>query len=174
MKMFFGICVLLVSVIASAEYYPALKYHVSGRPAVESDKAAIDTLMHDFWSAWSAQDAQAVGNTHSQDAEWTNAFGRSFRGAKEIEVFLSDKLFPMFDKGVSINEAAAFKPISRRYIGSSSAVIYGRIESDRGSSVGSTNRLIGFTFVLEKLHGDWKIANQVITDLRERRGTGQN
>ena len=174
MKIAFGICILLVSLLASAEYYPALKYHVSGHPAVESDKAAIDKLMDDFWSAWSVQNAKAVSNVHSEDAEWTNAFGRSFRGAKEIEVFLNDKLFPMFDKEVSIKEAAAFQPISRRYIGSSSAVIYGRIESDRGSSVGSTNRKIAFTFVLEKLHGDWKIANQIITDLRERRGTQNN
>jgi ketosteroid isomerase-like protein len=171
MKMFFGVCVLFVSVIASAEYYPALKYHVSGRPAVESDKAAIDKLMNGFWSAWSAQDAQAVGNTHSQDAEWTNAFGRSFRSAKELEVFLNDKLFPNFDKEVSIKEAKTYLPISRRYIGSSGAVIYGRFESDRGSSVGSTNRKIAFTFVLEKLNGEWKIVNQIITDLRERRGT---
>ena len=171
MKLVFGICILLVSLTASAEYYPPLEYQVSGHPAVESDKVAIDHLMDNFWTAWSAQDAKAVGDAHTQDAQWTNAFGRSFRGSKVIEVFLDSKLFPMFDKEVSLKEANTYVPISRRYIGSSGAVLYGRIESDRGSSVGSTNRKIAFTFVLEKLHGDWKIANQIITDLRQRRGT---
>lgn len=170
MKVVFGICVLLFSLLARAEYYSALQYKVSGRPAIESDKAAVDELMNNFWSAWSVQDAKAVADVHAKDAEWTNAFGRSFRGSRELEVFLNDKLFPMFDKEVSKKEANTFQPISRRYIGSTAAVIYGRLESDRGSSVGSTNRKIGFTFVLEKVSGEWKIANQIITDLRERRG----
>lgn len=170
MRLVFGICILLTSLIASAEYYPPLEYQVSGRPAIDSDKVAIDNLMNDFWTAWSTQDAKAVSNLHSQDAEWTNAFGRSFRG-EELEEFLSDKLFPMFDKEISIKEAKTYLPISRRYIGSSGAVVYGRIESDRGSSVGLTNRKIAFTFVLEKLNDEWTIANQIITDLRERRGS---
>lgn len=170
-KLVLGVSLLLVSLITSAEYYPPLKYQVSGHPAVKSDKAAIDKLIGDFWTAWSTQDAKGVANAHSANAEWTNAFGRSFRGSKELETFLNDKLFPMFDKNVSVKEASTYQPISRRYIGSSGAVLYGRIESDRGSSAGSTNRKIGFTFVLEKLNGEWKIANQIITDLRERRGT---
>ncbi|MFT6908835.1 MAG: hypothetical protein ACJAS1_005542 [Oleiphilaceae bacterium] len=169
MKVAFGICILLVSLIASAEYYSPLAYQVSGRPAVKSDKASIDKLINHFWKAWSAQNAKGVANAHSVDAEWTNAFGRSFRGSKELEMFLSNKLFPEFDKEVSKKEANSYRPISRRYIGSSGAVVYGRIESDRGSSAGSTNRKIAFTFVVEKVKGEWKITNQIITDLRERR-----
>jgi len=169
MKVVFGICILLVSLTASAEYYSPLPYHVSGHPAVKSDKASIDKLINSFWKAWSAQDAKGIANVHSEDAEWTNAFGRSFRGSKELEVFLSNKLFPEFDKEISKTEANSYRPISRRYIGSSGGVVYGRIESDRGSSAGSTNRKIAFTFVVEKVKGEWKITNQIITDLRERR-----
>ena len=170
MKTIFGIGILLLSSMANAEYYPPLEYRVSGVPAAQSDKVAIDALMAEFWRAWSDHDAQAVANAHVADVEWTNAFGRSFRGAKELEVFLRDKLFPMFDQEISIDEARLYQPISRRYIGSSAAVVYGRTASDRGSSAGSTNRKIAFTFVLEKTKGGWKITNQIITDLRERRG----
>lgn len=171
MKVIFGICILLsLSLMARAEYYPPLQYNVSGHPAAEADKVAIDRLMSDFWTAWSIQDAKAVANTHSEDAEWTNAFGRSFRGSKELEVFLTDKLFPMFDRKTSKKEANTYLPISRRYIGAYGVAIYGRIESDRGSSMGSTNRKVALSFVLEKIKGEWKITNQIITDLRERRG----
>lgn len=170
MKFIFVVGILLMSLTAKAEYYPPLEYQVFGQPFVVSDKIAIDQLIDQFWSAWSSQDAETVAITHSDDAEWTNAFGRSFRGRKDIEVFLGERLFPMFNKEVSKAEANDYKPISRRYIGSSAAVIYGRLESNRGSSAGSTNRKIGFAFVLEKKGEQWKIANQIITDLRERRG----
>ena len=160
---------LLISLTAKAEYYPALDYRVFGQPASTSDKVEIDKLMEQFWAAWSSQDATGVADTHTVDTEWTNAFGRSFRGSQELKEFLEERLFPMFDSDVSKQEARSYQPISRRYIGSSTAVISGRIASDRGSSVGSTNRKIQFTFIVEKAKNDWKISNQIITDLRERR-----
>ena len=95
---------LFTSMIANAEYYSPLEYNISGKPSIETDKQAIDTLIAEFWAAWSSQDALAVANTHTKDAEWTNAFGRSFRGSKELEVFLRDKLFPMFDSDISVKE----------------------------------------------------------------------
>ncbi len=162
---------LMASTIAYADYYPVMDYKVYGTPASATDKAEIDDLMEGLWTAWSDHDAATFANLHAEDAEWTNAFGRTFRGASELENFLGKRLFPAFDQKIARQEAAAYVPISRRYIGDDAAVVTGRMESNRGSSVGSANRVIGFTFVLGKVDGEWKVTNQVITDLREKRGS---
>jgi hypothetical protein len=158
------------STLSYAGYYPALEYQVYGSPVTRSDKVAIDDAMNKFWSAWSEQNAETVAGVHTLDAEWTNAFGRTYRGSKNLETFLKNDLFPAYDSDVSKKEAESFVAISRRYIGSETVVITGRIESDRGSSIGSSNRKVGFTFVLTKVVQEWKISNQVITDIREKRG----
>lgn len=162
--------ILVASLSAHAEYYPILDFQVYGSPASTADEASINATMNSFWTAWAEHDAAGVASAHTSDAEWTNAFGRTFRGAKTLEEFLADNLFPDFDIAISKGEAESFIPISRRYIGSEAAVITGRLESNRGSPTGSSNRKIGFTFVLAKVGDEWKISNQVITDLRERRG----
>lgn len=161
---------LLVSVTVYADYYPVLDHQVYGAPATAADKFDIDAVMKNLWLAWSRHDAGAFANLHSEDAEWTNAFGRTFRGSENLEKFLDKQLFPNFDMEISKDEAEAYVEISRRYIGEDCVVITGRTESDRGSSVGSSNRKIGFTLVLGKIEGLWKITNHVITDIRERRG----
>ena len=158
-----------VSLTAHAEYYPVMDHKVFGSPAALSDESAIDTLMAELWSSWSEHDASTFASLHTIDAEWTNAFGRTFIGSKELEVFLKERLFSGFDIEIAEKEAESYSEISRRYIGSEAAVITGRVESNRGSSVGTSNRKIGFTFVLAKIDGNWKVTNQVITDIRERR-----
>ncbi len=125
--------------------------------------------MNALWVAWSQHDAATFANLHAKDAEWTNAFGRTIRGAKELDTFLGKRLFVGFDVEIAQYEAESYREISRRYIGASSVVVTGRTESNRGSSVGTSNRKIGFTFVLGKIGGKWKVTNQVITDIRERR-----
>lgn len=170
MKIAALIIFLTASAISNADYYPQVEHQVYGSPATTSDQSAIDDVMRDLWLAWSEHDAAAFANVHSIDAEWTNAFGRTFRGSNELESFLEGRLFPAFDIEISKNEADSYVEISRRYIGKDCAVITGRTESNRGSSVGSSNRKIGFTFVLSKTDGEWKVTNQVITDIRERRG----
>ena len=160
----------MISFTGHAEYYPAQDHQVFGSPAVSSDESAIDELMNDLWAAWSQHDAATFAALHSEDAEWTNAFGRTFRGSKELEKFLGNRLFVGFDIEIAKYEAESYREISRRYIGDSSVVVTGRTESNRGSSVGTSNRKIGFTFVLGKIEDEWKVTNQVITDIRERRG----
>ena len=161
---------LVASLAAHADYYPVMDHKVFGSPATSSDESAIDNLMTELWGAWAKHDATKFANLHSKDAEWTNAFGRTFRGAKELEAFLEQRLFAGFDIEIAKKEADSYSEISRRYIGAESVVIAGRTESNRGSSVGTSNRKIGFIFVLGKIEGEWKVTNQVITDIRERRG----
>lgn len=164
-----AIC-LATSMATHAEHYPVLDYKVFGSPTVTSGKSAIDNLMTELWDARSKHDATTFANLHSKDAEWTNAFGRTFRGTKALEIFLEERLFTGFDIEIAKQEAQSYSEISRRYIGAEAVIITGRTNSNRGSSVGTSNRKIGFTFVLAKTNGEWKVTNQVITDIRERRG----
>ena len=170
MKKIILVISLMVSVTVYADYYPVLAHQVYGAPTTAADKSDINAVMESLWLAWSKHDARAFANLHSEDAEWTNAFGRTFRGSASLENFLDKQLFPNFDMEISKDEAEAYVEVSRRYIGDDCVVITGRTESNRGSSVGSSNRKIGFTLVLGKIEGKWKVTNHVITDIRERRG----
>jgi len=110
-----------------------------------------------------------VAAVHSEDAEWINAFGRTYRGNQALEEFLESGLFPAFDAEISRREMETFRVLSRRYIGADGAVLNTIMDSDRGSSVGSGGRRVSLNLVLEKIDGEWKIVHQVITDLREMR-----
>jgi len=168
-KTLLGSMLLLWSLTTNADFYDPLEYEVFGDPATSEDKAAIDNVMEKNWLAWSSHDAIEIATTYTQDAEWTNSFGRSFRGVDAITEFLQNNLFPAFSKMVSETETQSYVPVSRRYIGDDAAVLTGRLESNRGSSEHSGNRIISLTFVLEKRNNQWKISNQIIADLRERR-----
>ena len=169
MRTVIAIFLALVSTASNAEFYPVPNYIVYGSPAIRSDGDAIDRLMQQFKIAWASQDASAVADTHSSDAEWTNAFGRVFRGSESLEEFLAQDLFPDYPIDVSRSEMANFMPISRRYTSSDSVVIQAYTTSGRGSALSGTERMIFFNFVLAKSGDDWKIVHQTISDIRERR-----
>ncbi len=169
MKALFIVLTLAMTGVVNAEYYPAPDYRVFGHPHTKSDEKAIDGLVAKFRKAWSEQNAKDVAAVHSSDVEWVNAFGRTFRGSQELEEFLEKRLFPAFDQVVSKREMESLQMVSRRYIGDSAAVINAHMDSERGSSVGTGSRRVSLNLVLEKQGGEWKIAHQVITDLREIR-----
>ncbi len=152
-----------------ADYYPAPEYRIFGTPQSTADEKAINDLMASFRKAWSAQDAAGVAATHSPDAEWVNAFGRTFRGKEELQFFLGKTLFPAFNPDVSKEEMESLQEVSRRYLGDDAAVINAHMNSSRGSSVGTGSRRVSLNLVLEEKNGEWKIAHQIITDLRETR-----
>tara|TARA_R110002073_G_scaffold145297_1_gene297427 strand:+ start:58 stop:576 length:519 start_codon:yes stop_codon:yes gene_type:complete len=162
---------LIFSTVAFAEYYPAPEYRVFGEPHSAADKTDIDELIEAFTTAWAEEDAAAVAAVHSDDAEWINAFGRTYRGNQVLEEFLESGLFPAFDSEISRREMETFQVLSRRYIGADGAVLNTIMDSDRGSSVGAGSRRVSLNLVLEKIDGEWKIVHQVITDLREMRSS---
>ena len=100
---------------------------------------------------------------------WTNAFGRTFRGADSLETFLRENLFPNYPVATSEIEMQNFQPLSRRYIGSDAAVIHAYTSSQRGSALSGNERRIYFDFVLARTNEGWKIAHQTISDIREIR-----
>lgn len=169
MQRLISVLALTIASVSHADYYPAPAHRVFGEPHSKTDEKAINELMTDFRNAWSAQDAAGVAATHAHDAEWINAFGRTFRGTEELRSFLEKTLFPAFNPNVSMEEMTSLKEISRRYIGNDAAVINAQMDSSRGSSVGEGSRRVSLNLVLEEENGEWKIVHQIITDLRETR-----
>lgn len=169
MKLIAGLMLMLCGNIAIAQYYPTPGSRVYGEPAQAEDRHAIDAVVSRFVGAWSGQDALTVAETHAADAEWINAFGRTFRGNAALEAFLRNQLFPDYPPEVSVQEIASFRETSRRYTGKDAAVIQAAITSNRGSALRGDVRKIFFTLVLQKIQAEWLIVHQTITDVRPRR-----
>lgn len=169
MKGYIFALIFLVPAFVSAEYYPEPEHVVFGTADSKNDVEEIDQVMEDFRKAWGSGDASAVAELHASDVEWINAFGRTFRSSSDLEEFLAENLFPMFDTKTSKAEMKTFREISRRYLGEDVVVINVIIDSERGSSVGSGPRKVAVNFVLSKINGEWKIVQEIITDIRERR-----
>lgn len=171
MKYLITVFVLLLSQSAVADYYPTPEYRIFGEPNSESDKKAIDQLIEQFREAWANREAAAVAKLHSLDVEWVNAFGRTFRGANELEDFLANRLLPGFAPQVWQEAMRRYRPISRRYLGSDTAIISALTQSGPGSAAGDAGRRVSFVFVLNKQGGKWRIVHQTISDIRERRNS---
>lgn len=169
MKILFLLLVLFVPSSLMAQFYPSPEYVIFGSPALQGDEERINELLSSFTEAWSNQDASGVADLHTNDANWTNAFGRTFRGADSLEIFLRESLFPNYPVAVSEIEMQNFQPLSRRYIGSDAAVIHAYTTSQRGSALSGNERRIYFDFVLARTNAGWKIAHQTISDIREVR-----
>ncbi len=169
MKYLLALVVLLSPTLLYAEFYPVPEYEVFGSPHIASDDEEIDALLREFRQAWTDQNASAVAELHTEDANWTNAFGRTFRGADNLEDFLHNNLFPDYPRAVSEAEMQNFDFLSRRYIGSDSVVIHAYTASNRGSALSGDERRIYFDFVLARTDEGWKIAHQTISDIREMR-----
>lgn len=171
MKFIFMLFILLAAGAAQADYYPLPDYQVFGKTPSETDKRAIDQLIERFRNAWAGRDAATVANMHTANLEWINAFGRTFRDTGQLEAFLTNTLFPAFEAKVWRQVMASYRPISRRYLSPNVAVINAQIHSAPGSALGEGGRRVSLNFVLIKRDGHWQIAQQVISDIRERRSS---
>lgn len=168
MKTIVALFILLASGFASADFYPLPDYRVFGKAYSEADERAIDQLIERFRIAWVNQDAATVAAIHSDEVEWINAFGRTYRGADQLEKFLATTLFPAVVAEAWRQATASYIPVSRRYLGTDTAVINAQMHSIPGSAI---SRRVYLNFVLTKHDGKWEIAQQVISDIRERRGS---
>lgn len=164
---------LLQATLASAQvFYPNPDYRVFGKPVSQSQSQELDALIHEFRQAWGSQDALAVAALHTQNVEWINAFGRTFRGRDDLREFLETVLFPGFSPEQWQQAMTSYRPISRHYLGDV-VVINSQMHSSPGSATEGDQRRVSLNFVLIKQAGQWQIAQQVISDVRPRRTPGQ-
>lgn len=173
MKNILIFCLLLATGSVRADYYSLPEYRVFGEAYSTTDEQDIDRLMADFLHHWSERDAHAVARLHTDDMEWINAFGRNFRDRTKLQAFLADTLFPAFEAPVWRSAMASYRPISRRYLSPQVTVINAQLHSTPGSAMAAGDRRISLNLVLLKRDGHWKIAQEIISDIRKRRGSGE-
>lgn len=134
----------------------------------EPDATAISGLIETYRVSWGEQDVDTLITLHAEDTEWTNAFARTFRSSDSLGDFMRNRMFPNFSEEVSQNEAASFRPVSTRYLGTDAAVVHFVAESMRNGHRNDPNaaRQVHFHLVLEKQDCDWKIVSTAIFDAR--------
>jgi len=89
----------------------------AGRP---EDQQAVGEAMMLLANAFRTLDASGLGGLYSEDADWTNAFGTTKRGAAEIVAYLT-QLFadPHFAAGKPLGPPQA----SMRFVADDVAVV---------------------------------------------------
>lgn len=160
---------ILQATLASAQdFYPTPDYREYGAPPSQALAKDLDAFIHEFREAWRHQDALAVAALHTKDVEWINAFGRTFRGRDNLRKFLKTTLFPGFSPKQWQQAMASYQPISRHYLGNI-VVINSQLHGSPGSATEGDQRRVSLNFVLIRQAGQWRIAQQVISDIRPRR-----
>ena len=92
MKLIPAALLTFIPIAAQAQFYPLPEFEEFGSPAAIGDRDDIASLLDTFQSAWASQDAAGVAQLHTRDANWTNAFGRTFRTRESLEAFLREDL----------------------------------------------------------------------------------
>jgi len=166
-------CLLLLTSLSSAQsFYPVPDYRDYGSPDSQEQTQEVDAFILEFRKAWRHQDAATVAALHTQDVEWINAFGRTFRGQDNLRTFLETALFPGFSSAQWQEAMASYRPVSRHYLGDV-VVINSQLHSSPGSAAEGDQRRVSLNFVLIRQAGQWQIAQQIISDIRPRRTSGQ-
>lgn len=152
----------------AAERREVAPFTVFGTPVNSAQEQAVEDLLDAFKETWAAQNVPAHLALFTEDAEWINAYARMFRGTRELENFLRDKLFPAFGSRVSQEEIRNANLVSIRYLGDDSAVVHLYTDGSRGESTipGRELRRTHIHLVFSKLDGSWKIVHTAIMDAR--------
>ena len=164
------VCVLLACccLTLAQERREAPEFRAYGQAATRADGDAIEELIRRYKQFWGEQDTDALMRLHAGDVEWINAYARMFRGTAPLSVFLRDRLFPVFSRTVSEQEAAQMKAVSIRYLAGHAAVVHMYTDGQRGPSrnAGEEARRTHIHLVLEKQGSTWKIVHTAIMDAR--------
>lgn len=152
----------------AAERREVPPFTVFGSPVDSTQQAVIENLLDSFKASWASQDVPAHLALFAEDAEWTNAYARMYRGSGELEVFLRDQLFPAFDSTVSQEEIRNANLLSIRYLGDDAAVIHLYTDGPRGESAipGRELRRTHIHLVFASIQEQWKIVHTAIMDAR--------
>ncbi|MDN2566846.1 SgcJ/EcaC family oxidoreductase [Aquibium sp. A9E412] len=88
---------------------------------MQSEQNPIEALLKTQYRAFAARDAEAMRGIYAEDADWTNAFGRSLSGRDAIVAYLGE-LFadPNFSDGdtLPVRHNHSLKLIGRQDDGS--------------------------------------------------------
>jgi uncharacterized protein (TIGR02246 family) len=131
------------------------------------DETAVYEVLLTIGAAFRGLDATGVEDLYVEDADWTNAFGTTLKGNREIAGYLRD-LFAdeHFAAGAPVKPPEA----SVRFLGDDVAVAKTYLErAGQETSVGETLpvRRNHSLKVLRKEGGTWRIVSDIYMDARD-------
>jgi uncharacterized protein (TIGR02246 family) len=138
-----------------------------GESGAPEDQQAVGESMMRLANAFRSLDATGVEELYSEDADWTNAFGTTKKGAKVIASYLTE-LFadPHFGAGKPVSPPQA----SMRFVTDDVAVVKTYIERE-GQQTSSGEQLPirrnHSLKVFRREEGGWKIVSDIYMDARE-------
>jgi len=136
----------------------------AGRP---EDQQAVGEAMMLLANAFRTLDASGLGALYSEDADWTNAFGTTKKGAAEIVAYLT-QLFadPHFAAGKPLGPPHA----SMRFVADDVAVMKTYIERE-GQQTSDGDQLPvrrnHSLKVFRREAGGWRIVSDIYMDARD-------
>lgn len=163
---------LAAACLALAATLPPAHADTTAKPTqqdiVQSEQNPIEALLKTQYRAFAARDAEAMRGIYAEDADWTNAFGRSLSGRDAIVAYLGE-LFadPNFSDGEMLGEPQ----VSVRSVGDDAVAvkIYTRIKGQKtvdGDTLpvrhNHSLKLIG-----RQDDGSWKIVSEMYMDARQ-------
>jgi len=136
----------------------------AGRP---EDQQAVGEAMMLLANAFRTLDASGLNALYSEDADWTNAFGTTKKGAAEIVAYLTQLLAdPHFAAGKPLGPPQA----SMRFVADDVAVVKTYIERE-GQQTSDGDQLPvrrnHSLKVFRREAGGWRIVSDIYMDARD-------
>ncbi|MFC7367461.1 YybH family protein [Vreelandella zhaodongensis] len=134
---------------------------------MDADQKAIETLLMTQLQGFADRDAASMSDIYTEDADWTNAFGRTITGRDAIISYLGE-LFA--DSHFSDNSMAGQPEISVRTVGEDAVAVkvYTQIEGQRTieGNVLPTRHNYSLKLLGRQSDGSWKIVSELFMDAR--------
>lgn len=134
----------------------------------EADEALIGAVLERLYEGFSRRDARLIDGIYTEDADWTNAFGRQLIGNRAIVAYLTE-LFT--DSNFSDGEMRGKPQFSFREAGKDAVAvrIYTEIEAQRtidGRTL-PTRRNHSLKVLVRQSDGQWQIVADMYMDARD-------
>ena len=137
---------------------------VEGTP---EDQQAVGEVMMKIAGAFRGLDATGVEELYSEDADWTNAFGTSKKGAAEIAEYLT-RLFA--DEHFGAGKPVGPPQASMRFVNGDVCVVKTYIEREGQETSSGQKQAVRRNHSLKVIRREadgWKIVSDIYMDARD-------
>ncbi|MDZ5699964.1 SgcJ/EcaC family oxidoreductase [Chelativorans sp. M5D2P16] len=135
---------------------------------MSADENPIESLLMTQYRAFATRDAALMREVYVEDADWTNAFGRTIKGRDNIVAYL-EELFA--DTNFSNGELVGEPEVSVRAVGEDvvAAKIYTQVKGQRTVDGGTlpVRHNYSLKLIARQLDGSWKILSEIYMDARQ-------
>ncbi|WP_022728017.1 YybH family protein [Fodinicurvata sediminis] len=135
---------------------------------MDSDEKAIETTMGNLLEGFRRRDADILKEVYSEDADWTNAFGRTLKGRDAIVDYLRE-LFA--DSNFSDGEMKGAPEVDVRQVSENVVLVktYMEVTGQKTVDGGTlpTRRNHSLKVLKRQYDGSWRIVSEIYMDARD-------